>query len=81
MALINLLVEVVIGLLSEYFNRPRNYAHIQLEVMSGIVVIQYINLGIMFIVVRFYSDLFAFKGYLAKEELKLFDHIKVLEGK
>ena len=42
-AAINIGVEVAIGLFSEFFNKPRSYQQIQIEAMSGICVIQYIN--------------------------------------
>lgn len=50
-AAINVGVELIIGYGSEYISRPRNYQQTILEAMGGICGIQFINLGILFVMV------------------------------
>ena len=48
--------------------------------MSGIVVIQYINLGIMFIAVSFAGDLFNLKEILGKKQADFVSEFGLLDG-
>lgn len=55
---INVGVEIIIGYGSEYISRPRNYQKIILEAMSGICGIQFINLGVLFVLISINSENF-----------------------
>lgn len=55
---INVGVEIIIGYGSEFISMPRNYQRILYEAMSGICVIQFINLAILFVLVSVYSENF-----------------------
>lgn len=55
---INIGTEIIIGFGSEYISKPRNYQQIVLEAMSGICVIQFINLSILFVFVSMNVDNF-----------------------
>lgn len=53
---VNVGVEIIIGYGSEYISRPRNYQKIILEAVTGICGIQFINLGILFVLISINTE-------------------------